>query len=313
MFISAATVAAAVIALLLGAVAHSTPPSRHQAIQESTRPPQLYPGLGCGDTPTLDGRSNTPHEDILCGSSGNDIIHAGKYDVVLAFGGDDKIYSANGGPNLVDGGSGYDRAWTDSWDTLRGIQQRFTSAARRAAARADTTFNYNLPTVSCSANDQGGYQIELLDFIPPKPQLSAYNANPGVVDWQYVAWSTLIYKWDPTNKNWFTWNPWYQTEWLWDRTFDNEDYPSRHPANVWHSFVQGQDDQEADEQPIPISEPGDYLVRFRYYWFPAAALAPNLAPEPLQSLWLRSREVTGDYVSPAKSPVTGKPFYCKFP
>ena len=30
--------------------------------------------------------------------------------------------------------------------------------------------------------------------------MAAYNANPGVVDWQTVAWATLIYKWDPQTR-----------------------------------------------------------------------------------------------------------------
>ena len=153
--------------------------------------------------PTLDGRSN-PGKDFLCGTSAKDTIHAGPNDVVRAGGGSDLIYTQNGGPNDVDGGTGTNKASVDRWDTYKGIQSR-TLGAFVPKARVDRTpagFDYSLPNVVCGLDSQDHQMIRLDLPTGKRIMMAAYDANRGVVDWQYVAWTTLIYKWEDGH----TWN-----------------------------------------------------------------------------------------------------------
>ena len=273
---------------------------------------------GCGDAPATDGRRTGP--EILCGGPGNDRIYAGFGDIVKAGAGDDTIVAKNGGPNDIYGGPGHDTALIDpKWDRTTGIQERYTSAIQRPLAQAgrmlDTPdgFPYELMTVECDDNDDGsGRHIELLDPANHKPQMAAYDANEGVVDWQNVAWATVIYKWDEQAH---TWNVVSQTDWLWDRTYDLVDFTlKKHPANVWHSFNEGDDDTEADQPPFPVTEPGIYTVRFRYRWFSESVPDPDLAEMPQGRSFFEARKVVGLYAT-RLDPDTKQPLqspYCTF-
>jgi len=269
---------------------------------------------GCGADSPIDGRNLRP--EIVCGTSGADRIYAGSGDVVKGGAGKDTIFAKNGGPNDVYGGPGDDIAYVDSqWDRAADVKERYTSAIARPmapAGRVLTTpdgFPYELMTVECDDDDdgKGGRHILLLDPPNHKPQMAAFNANRGVVDWQNVAWTTLIYKQDQAG----AWNLIYQTDWLWDRTYDLVDFTLKsHPANTWRSFKEGEDDTEADQEPFQITEPGNYTVRFKYSWLPEAAPpGTNLAAMPEKNLFTDARKTVGKY---AYDDGSGHP-YCIIP
>ena len=66
----------------------------------------------------------TRKADVICGFSGADHIWAGPNDIVDAGAGRDTIYSRNGGPNLIVGGRGADRARSDrSVDLLFAVER----------------------------------------------------------------------------------------------------------------------------------------------------------------------------------------------
>jgi len=272
---------------------------------------------GCAEVPTIDGAANgTP--EILCGSNGRDEIHAGIGDTVYAGAGADKIWARNGAPNDVHGGAGVDTAYVDSRiDRVAGIQRRYTSMRQRPAAARDVTpdgYQYNLLTVKCAdAHDGSGdrYITLLNELGAGKPQIAAFNANPGIVDWQNVAWTEYIWKWDSLARKW---NIVFQTEWLWDRTYDLPDYTrKKHPRNVWHSFTEGEDAEEAQLEPYTVTEPGDYAVGFTYLWYAATVPDPpgrDLADMPRHFIHPDAQDVTGDY---AQGNTAGRKFYCRFP
>lgn len=305
------------VSLTSGAAAPPTAPAAPGLLRHAGK--QLRPPLpdGCGDVPNTNGRSN-PQQDFLCGTQGNDRIWAGFNDVVRGRGGDDKIYARNGAPNDIHGGPGYDKAWIDPL-LDRGDGARWITAMLgrfRAAASTNVTPHgspYNLPTVECDDDDDGsgGRHILLLDLSAPRWHMAAFNANPGVVDWQYVAWTTWIYKYNAQTK---TWPLYFQSDWLWDRTYDLPDYKKKvHPGNIWRSFTEGADDEEVERTPFEVHEPGFYTVRFSYFWYPERVphlSGQNLADMPRDYLYTRARKVVGKY---ATGPSTDNPKWCKFP
>jgi hypothetical protein len=302
------------VVFALGAAARSTRPGMRALVHVSTKPPPASRTLGCGDTATLDGTRDSGKE-FLCGTPGNDTIKAGALDVVRASGGNDKIMASQGGPNDIDGGLGYDIAWGDRFDTFKLVQKRYLATAR-PEARLDKTprgFDYNLPNVICGVNLQNQQPMIRVDLpTGQRIQMAAYNANPGVVDWQYVAWSEVVLKFDRPAA---MWRPYFQSDWLWDRTYDLGEL-KRHIPNEWHSFVAGQDDQQVDPEPLMITEPGDYAVHFRYYWYPesaATSATTQLLPLPGESVEYRAIDYQGKFVGTQKLSTTGRPFYCRFP
>jgi len=272
---------------------------------------------GCGDTPTTNGVNQRP--ETLCGTPGADKIYPGIGDTVRGLGGDDTIYAKNGAPNYIDGGLGSDTAYLDPprIDRDKGIQRRITSSARprRAAVHQAVTpdgFPYELPTVECDDDESGsGRHILLLDPPGQKPQMAAASPNAGVVDWQYVAWSTKIYKVNTATRKY---ELIFQTDWLWDRTYDLVDFTERrHPANVWHSFVEGADDDQAEQEPFAVTESGTYTVRFDYDWLSESVPDlpdRNLADMPRKHLFTDARKFLGQY---AAGGTPSRHTYCKFP
>jgi hypothetical protein len=311
-FTTVATVAIVGV-LVLGGSAHSTAPFDRSLVRDSPTPPAANRNLGCPDVTMSDG-TRDPGKNFLCGTSGDDTIHAGQNDVVRAAGGADKIYAQNGAPNDIDGGLGTDTAWVDRWDTYKGIQRR-QIAALGPKAHADKTpagFEYALPNVVCGLDTQDRQMIRVDLPTGRRIMMAAFNANTGVVDWQYVAWSEVILQYDRPTKTWRRYN---QTDWLWDRTYDLGEF-SRHTPNEWHSFVPGQDDQDVDPEPFLITEPGDYAVHFRFYWYRESAATGSsgvLNGLPGQSIDRAASDYQGKFAAEQKSQRTGRPFYCRFP
>jgi hypothetical protein len=322
--VAAAALFGAVLAVALASGAPARPALQAVAASphQSSKPRPRLPD-GCGDAPTTNGRGNTRME-ILCGGAGADKVYAGTRDIVKAGDGNDVIYARNGGPNDILGGNGSDTAYVDSrlgLDRWRGIQRRYTSMLRpRAPATPKLAtprgFPYELPTVECDDADDGsgGRHILLLDPPGQKPQMAAFNANTGVVDWQTVAWATVIYKWDPRRPVGSRWTPYLHTDWLWDRTYDLVDYREpKHPPNVWRSFKEGLDDRAAEREPFEVREPGRYNVRFRFYWYQETVPDlpdRDLADMPSEYLFTPARKVLGRY---AKGRDTANQRYCEFP
>jgi hypothetical protein len=298
------------LAVALGALAaaQSAAPAGGSLLRAVSKPiPSRLPD-GCGDAALTDGVNNRP--EILCGTTGADVIRAGIADRVKASNGKDTIYARNGAPNEIDGGADYDIAYVDKGklDRSKGIQKRYTAMRRPnspASGRLVTPkkFPYELPTVECDDDDEGPGRHILL-HLPGKPQMAAYDANPGVVDWQNVTWATVIYKYDRQAKKW---NVFFESEWLWDRTYDLPDY-KKHPPNVWRSFIEGEDDDAAPQEPFAVVEPGFYNVRFRYFWY-AETLA-DLTDMPKEYLFTPARKLLGKY---AAGGVAANQRYCNFP
>ena len=318
LFVAAALLAALGLVLAARAGVRPETPAGSSAPRAANKPvPSRVPD-GCADAATTDGSGNKRPE-ILCGGSGADTIRAGSFDRVMGFDGADTIYAKNGSPNEIWGGLGNDIAYVDkTLDRWKGAKPRYTAIWQPKAAAVGMPltpagFPYELPTVECDDDDDGagGRHILLLDPPGQKPQMAAVNANAGVVDWQTVAWATKIYKWDPVAK---TWNVYFHSDWLWDRTYDLADYTlQRHPPNIWRSFVEGEDGDAAPQEPFAVVEPGLYNVRFRFYWYPeTVADLPDrdLADMPHEYLFTPARKLLGRY---ATGGTTANQRYCKFP
>src|SRR5262249_18181260 len=243
----ACSLAAFVVA---GVSALPAAPAREASVlgQSTGKPhPSLYEGMGCAPKPTLS--SVTVGRDFLCGSPHNDIIHARPSDVVRAGAGNDTIYEKNNAPNNIDGGPGKDTAILDQGlDTaVKNVevdkynQPRALDGGRQLAppcpesptpdkenwvmVNTPVCFPLKRPTVKCNVLNSGVPDIT----ITAPPQLAANNANDKFVDWQVVAWTMLIYKWNAGARQWQFVS---QTPWYWDEPYDLFDGdPSNYPQN----------------------------------------------------------------------------------
>lgn len=300
-------------AVLLASPAGTTSPASHFWVAgASTNAPAVNRTLGCPETPLLNGVGN-PGKDFLCGTSGNDRIVAGMNDIVRGLGGNDSIQAQNGSPNDIDGGSGTNTAWIDRWDTYKWIQRRSVAASPRTRTdRLPSGFEFSLPSVTCGFDLQKRWMIRLELPTGRRIMMAAYDANQGVVDWQYVAWSELIKKFDRASGAWVSY---YQSEWLWDRTYDLPDVRG-HIPNEWHSFDPTIDDQEVDPEPFLVTEPGDYDVHILMRWYTESAAtsstgALNGIPGRIGVDQL-AKDYQGTFRATQDSTTTGVPFYCRF-
>jgi len=286
------------VTLVVGAWAHPTMSERITAaaalpsLGGGTRQPNLYDGMGCSAKPTLS--STTSGRDFLCGSSRSETFTAGPADVVMAGGGNDTIYAKNNATNKIDGGDGNDWAKVDQdLDTVINVERRKYNGIRRRSVQAidnslaATTcpapetadkddwaflgpecFPLKRPTVKCNGAS--------LNVVSP-PQLAAADATPGVVDWQYVAWTMLLFKWNATRKQWDLVD---QTPWYWDEVYDLFDAGADEPPeNFWRLFDPARDDRAVNipAQVVPLPDRGYYTVGFKEHWYAAAATPPLAA------------------------------------
>ena len=128
------TLATLVVAILAGAALAASPLSTTKTA--TVVPPAYFVGTTRSDT-----LYGTPRNDVLLGKGGNDTIYAlpgndvaeggigndriygGKgRDVLRGGAGNDRFYSRDGRKDVVLGGPGFDEAWVDRFDKVRGVE-----------------------------------------------------------------------------------------------------------------------------------------------------------------------------------------------
>ena len=286
--------------------------------------PSLYEGMGCAPKPTL--KSLTTGRDFLCGSSHKDTIVAGPSDVVRGRGGNDTIHAKNNSPNNIDGGAGKKDTLADvdqGLDTaVKNVEQGYNRARELDASHAlppacpeahtrdpeawvmvDTPVCFPLkrPTIKCNVSNAGKPTIT----VTAPPQLAANNANPGLVDWQVVAWTMLIFKWDTDAQQWQVVR---QTPWYWDEPYDVFDGHAKDlPENAWRLFGRHDDRVENVASDVwTLQGNGYFTADFKDYWY-RASNGPHQKPVPSGAWTWRNFDATG------KNAVTQSQPYCRFP
>lgn len=119
--------AATACACLIGA--GGTGASQYTCTDSGTAGPDIMFGTmgrdvicGLGGADRLFGMSGN---DVLIGGPGNDYLEGGPgRDILLGGPGNDEFRSYDVGPDVVDGGAGYDDAWVDHYDVVRNVEHR---------------------------------------------------------------------------------------------------------------------------------------------------------------------------------------------
>jgi len=118
------------------------------------------------------------------------------------------------------------------------------------------------------------------------PQMAAVNANKGTVDWQFVAWSLIIYKQDATTQP-VTWKVIHQTPFYWSKPTDLFDVPlSAVAPNNWRLFSAEKDGAPAFSThagTFRLPSLGTYTFNFSYEWYGTPSAGEGLKPLPQAS------------------------------
>ena len=144
------------------------------------------------------------------------------------------------------------------------------------------------------------------------PQMAAVDANRKVVDWQFVAWSMVIYK-ENTDTQPPTWDVVQQTPYYWSKPTDLFDVPlSAVAPNNWRVFSAARDDTPAFSThagTFRLPSLGTYTFNFSYEWYGAAGAGAGLKPVPQASFL----EFVSGYHLNARSGATVVPVYPTLP
>src|SRR5262249_28136242 len=90
-----------------------------------------------------------------------------------------------------------------------------------------------------------------------------FDSIPGKVEFQKVAYSVGLYKWDPTVAKFV--QAAQPSPWLWDETYDR-DWPTFSVSgNFWRSFTTSLPTQPSFT--IPAADVGYYRLKVAYYWY----------------------------------------------
>jgi len=194
---------------------------------------------------------------------------------VYGLAGADRIVARSGAAD-IHSGTGRDKAVIlseryDKWysDTERVYNVNGRRVASADAAQATTTqfdpskvplndVRRTVPDVKCGVYTDGVWYIRFADL----PELRAFNTIASKVEFQDVAFTSRLYKWDPATSRWlFS----VATSWYWDETYD-VDWPT-FPGNFFRTF-------DTLEHPIvrfrvTPDQPGYYRVAVAYHWYPA--------------------------------------------
>jgi hypothetical protein len=158
------------------------------------------------------------------------------------------------------------------------------------------------PDVHCTETD-GQFIVDA-----QAPQMAAVDANHRVVDWQFVAWSMIIYKEDGTTQP-AKWNVIQQTPFYWSEPTDLFDVPlSAVTPNNWRRFSAATDGSPAFSThagTFRMPSPGTYTFNFLYEWYSAPSAGPGLTPLP-QATYL---EFVSGYHLNARSGASVIPVY----
>lgn len=276
-------------------------------------PPAKYARMGCGTTQLY--VDTTPGQDFLCGNAPGKTFKAGPNDIVFAGGANAKIFANNRAPNQIHGVAS-DTARIDSgindcpvYGTTKltpaNACKNFAPVERADESTPPTTTTTTAAPAKAAACvppnsniETYGWRPQLLDIchftIPPDikcqvlgsqrivvltntPQIAAQDANPGVVDWQVVAWSMVIYKRASAGS---AWQAFRQTPWYWDEPTDLFDAPLSAVQNNWRRFGSKVDGFPAYivNQPLFMPSAGQYKFQILEQWYPAPAPRPGLKP-----------------------------------
>lgn len=273
------------VLLLVGGAATTTArgAARDDPPPAGTPAPPKSAAKGCrrppGGRPPSKGRNTMEGPSIpnvpFCGTPGHDTMHGRAGNVIYGQHGNDIIDARNGQRDNIYGGPGRDVALTDSpvLDTIESGIERVRArrpAAAAASWRPAQFFNYPFypPAIQCQFDGATGGRMMR---IAEEPTIRAADATRRA-DWQTVAYSPLLYRWDGTQ-----WVFVMQNIWLWDRVYDTQfDNTLGFPGNFWRRFDTNQRWFLFFRPPTP----GSYRLAVRYRWY-----REGTVPDHEQLLW----------------------------
>jgi RTX calcium-binding nonapeptide repeat (4 copies) len=229
----------------------------------SAPPPKPQPCKGTVGGLLGVSKTGTAQPEPLCGTGGRDTLTAvGGGDTVWGYQGNDQLKARNSKVDLVYGGPGTDAGAFDACDTVYEVETQQAGPpacpgvkARSLAAAGQTApLPFGSPIIECVQNpeDPAKWRVRFIK----QPTMRAVDVSDAV-DWQYVAWSPVLFRWDGA-----TWKR-YVTHrtWLWDLTYDLQ--VSAFPGNFWRRF----DTNVRTFLWFNVSKPGTYRVSVRYHWY----------------------------------------------
>jgi hypothetical protein len=219
----------------------------------SAAPSELRCSASCRDGHQSQTPGTTDGEDRLSAVGGGDIL--------WGYLGDDKLNARNGKVDLVYGGPGVDSGSFDACDTPYDVESKQANAPvcpgvktrSLAVAGQAAPLPIGAPVIECDDDPKapGAWRVRFLK----QPTMRAIDVS-NAVDWQYVAWQTVLKRWDGT-----TWKVHHSSMWLWDLTYDLQ--VTSFPGNIWRSF----NTNEYYKYYLPVSRPGTYRASVRYHWY----------------------------------------------
>jgi hypothetical protein len=263
---AAAAGAFTVLVLAGGAGALSVPPPYGDPPAAPAVPPPTKTPKPCnqplsGPAGIRDRRPDYPQP--LCGTSQADVLTATRGGGgIWGYQGNDTLMARNGAPDEVFGGRGRDTATLDRCDSPAGIEQvtRSKRSCNGVSPLHNAMFHSTLPgpndypaflaTLECGKTADGGRMVRFLE----EPELRAVDVTDAV-DWQTVAWSALVFRWDGAQ-----WQFYVQSNWRWDRTYDMQ--VQAFPGNYWRLF----DGRRTFLAFFP-DQPGMYRLAVRAHWY----------------------------------------------
>jgi hypothetical protein len=178
---------------------------------------------------------------------------------IWTFGGVDYVNAKNKKPDEIWNGPGRDSGAYDSCDVVHDIDAGQVAPGKCPGVKASSglrslaAIDYPgyLPVMDCRLASDGRRLIR----FDEEPAMRAVDATSRV-DWQTVAWSGLMYKWDGTK-----WVFVVQTLWRYDRTYDEQ--VDAFPGNYWRLFTTN----ERSFVSFYPSGPGQYRIAIHYRWY----------------------------------------------
>ena len=266
MAVRARLLASFAVVLLMGGGAQlgSAAPGDEKPPLGGTPPPSSSTIKPCGTFVTGKAavvKTSAQAKATICGSPNADKITAtGGGAYIETFGGVDVVNAKNGKPDEIWNGSGLDSGSFDSCDRVYDLDKgtKATAACPGVTSRstkrqgARVRYPVRLPAVQCQADGAHGRRFRFSAL----PIVRAFDATPQV-DWQNVTWSALLVERVGTS-----WQLRAQTEWLWDRTYDEQ--VKTFPGNTWRTFLKN---TRREFSEIRRDEPGTYRVALHFKWY----------------------------------------------
>jgi hypothetical protein len=214
-----------------------------------------------GPSPTGDA-CGTLHDDSIkvsdSGGAGTHIWAGPGRDVVNAQNKKiDEIWGGRGDKATIDwclpDGKIYDHANGIANPTKVKVNCVGVTRSSKLLSRSAITYPYDEPYISCTVGTSG----RRLMSISRDPFVQAIDATPNV-DWQTVAFSALLYKWNGSD---YVFSE--QSAWVWDRAADEQ--LTDFSGNFWRRFG------ETTHRKIFFNPPteGRYRIAIRYHWYAA--------------------------------------------